>query len=111
MSKLLELLTTAAVKSSSTRGRTITIRFGTNDIRDLSDGEFPVVVVRCNKRRDGTIEHTDTITVKARSRFKREVNYAAKGSYSGFVEQWVEIRTPAERANRAALSSPGDITT
>lgn len=110
MSKLLELLTTAAVKSSSTRGRTISIRFGTNDIRDLSDGEFPVVVVRCNQLRDGRVDEAITITVTARSRFKREVNYAAKGSYAGAVKQWVEIRTPAERA-ALKVSSPSDPTT
>lgn len=116
MSKLLELLTTAAVKSSSTHGRTVSIHFGTNDIRDLSDGEFPVEVWRCNLLRDGRVDVPETVTVTAPSRFKREVNRAAKGSYAGAAKQWVEIRTPKDRTDRAALNTitptekPSDMT-
>jgi len=110
LSKLLELLTTAAVKSSSTRGRTITIRFGTNDIRDLSDGAYPLEIYRCGVAR-GQPFATQHCRVLKETRLQRAINSAASGSSSSATEEWVEIRTPAERANRAALSSPDDITT
>lgn len=93
MSTLLEILANASIRSVRSKGRGITIRFGTDDVRDMSDGTFPVDVARCNRMPDGKIE-TKTSRVTKPSNLKTAVRRAGDGSRSGAVEQWVEIRTP-----------------
>lgn len=80
------------------RGGSISIRFGTNDIRDMSDGVFPVEVWRCSTAPGRDPSASLWFTVKKETRLKRAVNAAASGSTFGTTAEWVEIRTPADRA-------------
>jgi hypothetical protein len=102
MSVLLDFLSKSSIKSASARGRSISIRFGTNDIRDVSDGHFPVDVIRCNRSADGSISHPLSGHAKDPASLKRAVKRVSDSSYAGAVAQWVEIRTPAERVAVAA---------
>lgn len=98
INSVIDLLMGSSVKSASSRGRTLTVHFGTNDIRDLSDGQLPLDVVRCNRDSAGHVSHMPaTERANTWDALKRSVRRVSKGSYAGFVEQWVEIRTPSER--------------
>lgn len=93
MSKLLEILANASVRSAYARGRTVTIQFGTDDVRDLSAGVLPAIVVRCNRMGDGSVEETrHGAPTASRREVNKRTRAAGVGSRSGAVEQWVEVR-------------------
>ena len=104
MSKLLEILANASVRSASARGRTVTIQFGTDDVRDLSAGVLPAIVVRCNRMGDGSIEETrHGAPTTSRREVSKRTRAAGVGSRSGAVEQWVEVRPFAPDEHVIAL--------
>lgn len=77
----------------STRGSTTSIRFGTSDVRDLSDGQLPVVVARVNvDRRTGVSEDVDTFNVRTEKQVWRRVRECQAG-YTCGVDSHVEIRS------------------
>jgi len=89
---LLELLTKASIRTVSARRGAVTVHFGTRDVRDLSDGQVPVLIVRCD-RMPGGVEETEQVVRTAR-RVGPATRRAGQGSRCGATEQWVELRTP-----------------
>lgn len=87
----------SGIRRASQRGRTISLTFGSSEVRDLSDGQFPVEVWRCILMEDGTQtdEHQSTVTKAAR--LKRAASAAGQGWRPGSKQQWVELRTPTTR--------------
>ena len=97
MSALAEILALPARSVTASRG-CITIRFGTRDVRDLSDGQFPVEVWRCMDATNGEREDRHTRTVRLPHRLKAATSEAGRGACSRAVREWVEVRTPKSRA-------------
>lgn len=102
-SKLLEMLSNARIRSASMRGRTVSITFGTNDFRDLSDGQFPAEVWRCETWKDGSTKEHHKATVTKKDRLPAACRKAGSGSCAGATAEWVEIRTPAARRDSGAV--------
>lgn len=93
---LLDLLRSGSVQSVRQRGRTVTISFGTNDVRDASDGRLPVEVWRVNRMPE-RLDEARHATVSDGRKLKAACRRAGKGSAARAVEQYVELRTPADR--------------
>ena len=94
---VLDLLSTSSVQSARQRGRTFTISFGTTDLRDVSDGHLPVEVWRVNRMPD-RLDETYHATVGDGRKLKTTCRRAGAGSVARAVEQYIELRTPANRS-------------
>ena len=78
----------------------MTVRFGTNDVRDLSGGVFPVEVWRCDRcvvhqAGQQPREHLSqryAARVRTEAGLARALREACRGSLAGALEQWVELR-------------------
>lgn len=92
MSSLVEELEQAPVLRVRRSGRTVTITFGINDVRDLSGGALPVEVVRWSRRSDGTVTRERGSVEARKSGVRAAVKRLSLGTTSGAVEQWIEIR-------------------
>lgn len=78
------------------RGASLTIHYGTNTVKDLSDGQFPVELWRINLMPGGAeSEHKRTCTKD--STLTAGIKRAGAGWRAGAIESWVELRTPASR--------------
>lgn len=79
---------------------TISIRFATNDIRDLSDGGLPVEVWTVYTKPDGTKSERHEGTPRMQHTIAEHVRRAARGLRLT-EKKHVEIRTPAARKETA----------
>lgn len=73
-----------------------TIRFATEDIRDLSDGEVPVEIWVVREDSGGNITERHSGTATKKHTIERHVKKAARG-LPLFGSKHVEIRTPKSR--------------
>lgn len=89
------------IRSVSAKGAYVTVRFGTNDVRDLSDGQFPVEVWRVDALSNGNLEATWLHTCRKSTTVRRAVRDAGRGWSSRADTSWVEIRT-----HRSRLETP-----
>lgn len=102
MERLSELMADPAKVSRVTRRGTI--YFGSTDVRDLSDGAFPVDVYRCVRMPSGDDAELRA-TVRMPHRLERETKSAGKGWRAGATAQWVEVRTAFERTNEGKIAA------
>lgn len=80
-----------------TRDGGVDITFGTRDVRDLSGGQLPAVVVRVDIDRTGERRERQPRVVRTANGLMRAVSAAGRGSLAGAREQWVEIRPVQQR--------------
>lgn len=80
------------VLTVSQRSGIASIRLGTSDVRDLSDGQLPVVVVRVYvDQRSGLAEDGETFNVHTQKQILRRVRQCQQGWVFG-QRSHVEIR-------------------
>lgn len=87
----------SGVRTARSKGRTISLTFGSSEVRDRSDGQFPVEVWRCILMQDDTREDRLKATVTKSSRLNAVTRKAGVGWRPGSKRQWVEVRTPEAR--------------
>ena len=90
----------SGIRSARAKGNTMSFRFGSDEVRDLSDGQYPVEVSRCVLMRDDTREDKLKATVRKESQLKRQTNAAGDGYRPGSKKQWVEVRCSADLTRR-----------
>ena len=76
--------------------RSMTIRFATDDVRDLSDGQLPVEVWVVRDYGFGDVRERHFATATKPHRVDHHVRRAARGLSFGCTKH-VEVRTPKAR--------------
>ena len=86
------------IRSISSKGTGFSITFGTNDVRDLSNQQFPVELWRVWVFEDGHREEELRRTCKKKSTLARGISHAGAGHRFREEKSWVELRTPKGRS-------------
>lgn len=103
---LTEMLTKNGIRAvTRARGGGLSVRFGSDIVKNLSDGQFPVEVYRCMKMGDGRLIEEHRRTVRLSHRLRLATSDAGRGWRHGAEEQWVRCAPPrtARRPDEARV--------
>lgn len=83
-----------SILSLTTTARGFRVTCGTEDIRNLSDGAFPVDLWKCRTLEDASHEEEKKGRAMRADTLQAAALRCGRGTRYNAVKEWVEVRTP-----------------